>query len=171
MNVGLCYGSDELHLTAYTGSDFAGDLTTAKSTTSCVVEFNGAAISWGSKLQSVVTTSTCEAEHVAACYGAKEVVWLTSVLRTLGLLPSDSMPTALCMDNHGALFLVQNPATNQKTKHIRVSFHYIREAVARGEIDVVPVATEFQHADMFTKSLSVSVFKANCAAIGLNECE
>jgi hypothetical protein len=171
MNVGICYGSVELHLTANTDSVFAGDLTTAKSTTGCVVEFNGVAISWGSKLQSVVTTSTCAAEYVAACYGAKEVVWLRSVLRTLGVLPSDSLPTALCMDNHRALLLVQNPATNQKTKHIRVSFHYIRDAVARGEIDVVPVATEFHYADMFTKPLSVSVFKANCAAIGLSECE
>jgi hypothetical protein len=75
------------------------------------------------------------------------------------------------MDNHDARLLVQNPATNKRTKEIRFSFHYIREAAARGEIDVVPVATESQHADMFTKPLSVSVFMANCAAIGLSECE
>lgn len=165
----MAYGSDAITLVGYTDSDFAGDIKTAKSTTGFVFELNGAAVVWGSKLQGYVTTSTCEAEYVAACHGAKEAVWLRGVLRDLGIAAAVCEPSEMNIDNHGAMLLVQTPATNQRTKHINVSYHYTREAVARGEIVVVPVSTDFQHADMFTKALSSAVFKINRESIGLSQ--
>ena len=168
-SLGLAYGSDTLCLVGYTDSDFAGDIKTAKSTTGFVFELNGPAVVWGSKLQGYVTTSTCEAEYVAACHGAKEAVWLRGVLRDLGIASAVCEPSEMTIDNHGAMLLVQNPVTNQRTKHINVSYHYTREAVARGEIMLVPVSTDFQQADMFTKALSSSVFSINRESIGLRQ--
>ena len=115
----------------------------------------------------VVTTSRCEAEYTAACHGVKEAVWFRGVLRDLGVSQATSEPSDMHIDNHGVLLLVQNPSTSQRTKHISVAYHFTREAVARGEVDVVPVSTEYQHADMLTKSLSSSVFKGNGASVGL----
>jgi hypothetical protein len=65
----LCYGAT-VKLCGYTDSEFAGDGTTAKSTTGCVFELGGAAIFWASKRQTVVATCTCEAEYIAAAFGA-----------------------------------------------------------------------------------------------------
>jgi hypothetical protein len=165
---GLCYGSESM-LVGYTDSDFAGDINTAKSTTGRVLELNGAAIFWASKRQSVVATSTCEAEDIAAAFGAKEASWLRSMLRELKCSDMLGGSTPIGVDNNGALCLLQNGGTNSNTKHIRVAYHYARECHASGEIEFITCNTEDQHADFLTKSLAAGVFGSQIARSGVGK--
>jgi hypothetical protein len=165
-NYSLRYGEDT-QLVGCTASHFAGDLQTSKSTTGCVFELHGAAILWASKRQSVVATLTCEAEYIAAAYGAKEASWLRSMSREMKCGDLLGGATMIGVDNNGALCLQHNGGTNSRTKHIRVVYHFARECHASGEIDFVSFSSEDQHADYLTKSLAADVFEYQVARIGV----
>ena len=165
-NFGLCYNSGS-YLGGFTDSDFAGDVASSKSTTGCVFELCGAAVSWASKKQTVVATSTCESEYIAACYDAKEGTWLRQMLRELGCGDLLGGATPVGIDNNGALCLIVNGATNARTRHTRVSFHFVRACHASGELEYCSVSTEAQHADFLTKALAAPTFERNVAFVGL----
>ena len=136
-----------------------------------VVELCGAAVSWASKKQTVVATSTCESEYIAACYDAKEGTWLRQMLRELGCGDLLGGATPVGIDNNGALCLIVNGATNARTRHTRVSFHFVRACHASGELEYCSVSTEAQHADFLTKALAVPTFERNVAFVGLTRVE
>jgi hypothetical protein len=96
----------------------------------------GATGSWSSKRQSVVATSTTEAEYVAAAHATKEAVWLQMLLRELGEIGSAIDHVKIRMDNTGAIALTKNPEFHQRTKHMDVRWQYIREQVETGKIQV-----------------------------------
>ncbi|KAE8690665.1 hypothetical protein F3Y22_tig00110893pilonHSYRG00252 [Hibiscus syriacus] len=83
-NVALCYGGSNLLINGHVDSDYAEDLDKSKSTTGYVFKVAGGAVSWVSKLQSVMDTSTTEAEYVAATQASKEAIWLKMLLEELG---------------------------------------------------------------------------------------
>jgi hypothetical protein len=168
VSFGLCYGAND-KLCGYTDSDFAGDGATAKSTTGCVFELGGAAISWASKRQTVVATSTCEAEYIAAAFGAKEGSWLRSMLRELKCADMLGGATSIGIDNNGALCLLQNGGTHARTKHIKVAYHFARECHASGELEFVSCNTEDQHADFLTRPLAADVFERQIAWVGVGK--
>ncbi|GKC69797.1 hypothetical protein Tco_1115680 [Tanacetum coccineum] len=91
------------------------------------------AVSWVSKLQSVVAMSTTEAEYVAAAQANKEAVWLKMLLEELRYKQEK---ITLFFDNQSALYLARNPAFHSKTKHIRVQYHFVREKVEEGTVDM-----------------------------------
>ncbi|KAE8660285.1 hypothetical protein F3Y22_tig00116954pilonHSYRG00091 [Hibiscus syriacus] len=103
-NVALCYGGSNL-LIGYVDSDYAGDLDKSKSTTGYVFKVAGGAVSWFSKLQSVVATSTTEAEYVAATQASKEAIWLKMLLEELGHNQS-----SLCFVTVKAPCISRNPS-------------------------------------------------------------
>ena len=109
----------------------------------------GSSISWASRLQRCVSLSTTEAEFIAACESTKEAVWLRSLLSEILGVSNGSTP--LLCDNEGAIRLVKNPEFHQRTKHIDIKYHFIREKHQDKEIEIVYTSTENQLADLFTK--------------------
>ena len=172
---GLCYNSGS-YLGGFTDSDFAGDVASSKSTTGCALEYACSRVVWSScqlgiKEATVVASSTCESEYIAACYGAKEGTWLRQMLRELGCGDLLGGATPVGIDNNGALCLIVNGATNARTRHTRVSFHFVRACHASGELEYCSVSTEAQHADFLTKALAVPTFERNVAFVGLTRVE
>jgi hypothetical protein len=122
-----------------------------KSTTGYVFTVSGEAVSWGSKKQQPVATSTVEAEYIATSHAIREGVWLGSLLEELGQQVSK---VELNMDNMGCIATLQNHVLSKYTKHISVCYHQAREKVAWGQISPVYVNTDDNVADLFTKPLS-----------------
>lgn len=91
-------------------------------------------ISWLSKKQPIVTLPTTEAEYVALSTATQEAVWLRKLLSDF--IVHQDQATAIMEDNQGAIFIARNSVTNARTKHIDIHYHYIREALSEGTIDL-----------------------------------
>jgi hypothetical protein len=165
-NLGLLYDDRTQQFIGYTDSDFAGDVTQRKSTGGFVFMFGGAAVAWSSKLQSIVATSTCEAELVAAARAVKEALYF-------GKLMADVCgafhPLTLCVDNQAAVVLLRNPAAgaNNRTKHVDVCYQFARHRVAIGDVKVEYISTTHMVADIMTKQLPGPVFRTHRASMGV----
>jgi hypothetical protein len=138
-------------LVGYSDSDLAGDVDDRKSTTGIIYFLGSSAVTWASPKQKVVALSSCEAEYIAAATAACQGVWLSRlVAELLGTTPAK---VKLMVDNKSAIALSKNPVHHDRSKHIDTKFHYIRECIEEGKIDVVHVGTDGQLADIFTKAL------------------
>ena len=112
---------------------------------------NGGPIAWCSRRQPCVATSTTEAEYIAASDTSTEAVWIRRILPDLQ--QRHRGPITILCDNQSAIQLTKNPDQRQKTKHIDVYYHYIREQQGRGKIDLKYVQTSSQLAAIFTQPL------------------
>ncbi|KAE8684024.1 hypothetical protein F3Y22_tig00111160pilonHSYRG00030 [Hibiscus syriacus] len=130
---GIVFGSqrDNPLVVGYVDSDYAGDLDNRRSTTGYVFTLGGGPICWKSTVQSVVALSTTEVEYMAAAEAAKEALWLTGLVKELGVQQGG---VQLLCDNQSAIHLAKNQVYRARTKHIDVRFHKIRELVASGEV-------------------------------------
>jgi hypothetical protein len=157
---GCCYkrGAGAPTLVGFSDSDFAGNKDDRKSTTGTVFFLGSSAVTWASQKQKLVTLSSCEAEYVAATSGACQGVWLC---RLLGDLIGDAPTTVkLRIDNMSSIALCKNPVYHDRSKHIDVKYHFIRECVEDGKVDVDHVSTDGQLADILTKAMGrVKFFK------------
>ncbi|KAE8707942.1 hypothetical protein F3Y22_tig00110365pilonHSYRG00006 [Hibiscus syriacus] len=134
--------------------------------TSNVALFAGGAVSWVSKLKSVVATSTTEAEYVAATQASKEAIWLKMLLEELG---HNQEYVSLFCDSQSALHLARNPAFHSMTKHIRVQYHFIREKVEEGTVDIQKIHTKDNIADFMKKAINADKFTWCRSSCGLSE--
>ncbi|KAK2386041.1 putative mitochondrial protein [Trifolium repens] len=144
-------------LIGYSDSDWSGDITDRKSTSGYVFKFNNAAISWCTKKQAVTALSSCEAEYIAGTFAACQALWLDSVMKELRC--EASKPLLLRIDNKSAISLAKNPISHGRSKHIETKYHFIREQVSNGVIEVQYCPTELQLADGFTKALKLERFE------------
>ena len=142
----------------YTDADFAADVDKRRSTTGAVMIMQGAAVLWISKLQSVVATSTTEAEFIASAMATKEGLW---VRKLLGEMTGKVQPLNLSVDNQAAVVLVSEHTAGQsgRTKHIDVQYQFVRDRFQRGDVSIQFVPTMEQKADMFTKQLGGPEFR------------
>jgi len=111
-------------------------------------------VSWSAKKQPIITLSSTEAEYVALTHAAKDILWIHKLLKELSFLHSLSLPTTLYCDNQGAITLSKDAKFHGRTKHIDVHFHFIRQTVTSGDIELTYIPTAQMTADIFTKSLS-----------------
>ena len=111
----------------------------------------GGAVSWKSKLQQTVALSTSEAEYMSACAATQEAIFQRQLLEDLGFPQQEA--TVIHEDNTGAIALSENPVSHNRSKHIDIRYHFVRERVEMGEVKLVHVASEDQLADLFTKPL------------------
>jgi hypothetical protein len=141
VHLGLCFdGQQKNNLIGFTDSDFAGNINNRRPTSGFVFLYNGASVSWSSKLQQCVSLSTTEAEFVAASETSKEAIWLQQFLREV---KGDEIgPIPILCDNQGAIRLIKNPEFHQRTKHIAVKYHFVRHQQLNGNIEVSYVPTE-----------------------------
>ena len=162
--VGITYGASPAVLHGFCDADYARDVDTRKSTTGFVFTMAGGAVSWSSKRQPTVAASTTEAEYMAASAAVKEALWLRKLLADLGV-PVATVP--ISCDSNGALALLHNPVISERSKHIDVHHHFVRERVALGQVGFKYVSTAANAADMLTKPLAIVKHTAFCSMVGV----
>ena len=109
------------------------------------------AVSWCSRLQSMVGLSTTEVEYVAGNEAGKELMWFRNFLSELGYsLPG---PSTLYMDNNSAISVAKNPTHHSKMKHVDLRLHWLRDVVECGYLQPVHLSTHDMPADLLTKAL------------------
>jgi hypothetical protein len=143
-------------LTAYADADWATCTETRRSVSGYVTILNGAAVSWKSKKQGAVATSTSEAEFVSASKAADEIVWARRILAALNI-PQTS-PTPLHEDNRSCRILSENPVHSERSKHIDFRVHALRDRVRAGDVILIDCASRDMVADSFTKNLPADAF-------------
>lgn len=152
VSLGLFYSKAENNkLIGYSDSDWCGDIDDRKSTSGYVFFLGNTAFTWTSKKQPIVTLSTCEAEYVAASWCVCHAIWLRNLLSKMALKQQGA--TVIRVDNKSAIELAKNPVNHERSKHIDVRFHFIRDHVNKGSVELVHVASQDQVADIFTKPL------------------
>ena len=161
--LGVAYGTYK-PFQAYVDADWAGDVDARRSTTGFIFTLNGGPVSWASKRQSTVATSTAEAEYVAAAMATKEALWLRKLLSALGV---DGGAVPMGEDNQACLALVNNPEATGRTKHVDVAYHMVRDYVARGDVTFYFLPSAEMPADGLTKALPGPAFKAFRDAAGV----
>jgi len=144
-------------LIGYSDSDWCGDLTDRRSTSGYVFKFNDAAISWYSKKQPVTALSSCEAEYIVGTFAICQALWLDSVMMELKC--EVMKPLTLKIDNKSSISPAKNPISHGRSKHIETRFHFIREQVTNGMIELHYCPTELQLADGFTKAVKLDRFE------------
>ncbi|WVZ64767.1 hypothetical protein U9M48_014241 [Paspalum notatum var. saurae] len=153
---GLWYSADSsLSLLGFSDSDHAGCRIDRKSTSGTCQFLGTSLVSWSSRKQSSVATSTCEAEYVAAASCCSQILWMLATLRDYGL--TYGRIPILC-DSSSAISVAKNPVLDSRTKHIDVRYHFLRDNYEKGMIDIVKVASENQVADILTKPLDLETF-------------
>jgi len=143
-------------LVVYSDADWAGCPDTRKSISGYALFLGDNLVSWSSKRQNTVSRSSAEAEYRAVANGVAEASWLRQLLHELHI-PLRRATIVYC-DNVSAVYMSSNPVQHQRTKHIEIDLHFVREKVAMGAVRILHVPTTSQFTDVFTKGLPSSVF-------------
>ena len=170
-HLGITYSNqkkpNDLDIIGYCDADYAGDIASAKSTSGYIFYIANAPFMWKSKLQSIIAQSSTESEYIAINLAAKEAVFILSLMTELGYY-KEGYKLPIYTDNSGALQLAKNPVFHERTKHIAVRYHYIRDLINNGILELVYIPTEDQKADGLTKPLGRKLFKGYLEHLGLN---
>ena len=144
-------------IVGYSDSDYASDKDHRKSVTGMVIYICGIPVAWKSKGQKAVTLSTTEAEYYALSEMCSELIFIKNILEFIGV--KIQFPIVAKVDNVGAMFLSNNHAMSQRTKHISIRQHFIRQFVEDGIIKVIFVRSKSNDSDIFTKNLSKDLYE------------
>lgn len=144
--------SSSTTLTAFADSDWAEDRETRKSISGVICKVFGASVSWSSRKQDVVSTSTTESEFYAIAETVKEIQWLKNILNDFHVNVKE--PITIFSDNQSTIKLIENSKFSSRTKHIDVRLHFVRECVREGKIILKYCPSEDNIADLLTKPLA-----------------
>ncbi|GKF54919.1 hypothetical protein Tco_0165259, partial [Tanacetum coccineum] len=163
--LGLWYPKESpFDLVVYSDSDYDGDNHDRKSTTEGCQFLGRRLISWQCKKQTIVATSTTEAEYMAAASGYGQVLWIQNQLLDYGY---NFMNTKIYIDNNSAICIVKNPVYHSRTKHIDIRHHFIRDCYEKKLINVDHIHTDNNVADLLTKPFDVGRFHYLVISIGM----
>nr|GEX92933.1 retrovirus-related Pol polyprotein from transposon TNT 1-94 [Tanacetum cinerariifolium] len=166
IHIGLWYPKDTgFKLTTFSDSDHAGCLDSRK-TTSGGIQFLGGdnLVSWSSKNQDYTSMSLAEVEYMSLSACCTQVLWMRTQLTDYGF-HFDKIP--MYCDSKASIAISCNPVQHSRTKHIDVRYHFIKEKVEKGIVELFFVGTEYQLADLFTKALPEERFKYLVRRLGM----
>ncbi|KAK4407439.1 Retrovirus-related Pol polyprotein from transposon RE1 [Sesamum angolense] len=147
---------------------FGGNLVTKddrKSTSGYCTYVGGNLVTWRSKKQTTVARSSAVAEYRAMTHTTSEILWLKNLLKELGFLYDDPVP--MHCDNQAAIHIASKPVFHERTKHIEVDCHFVREAIMSQKIYTPFTPSSEQKADIFTKALGRKQFDVLCNKMGM----
>ena len=121
-------------------------------------------VSWYSKKQHSVFTSTAEAEYIAAGRCCAQILWIRNQLNDYELVLNK---ISIFCDNTSAIAISNNPVQHSRTKHIDIRYHFIIEHVMNGTVVLLFVPSANQIADIFTKPLVESTFSRLVCGLGM----
>lgn len=159
----------EGEIIGYCDANYASNTDDRKSVSGYAIYYMGALVSWKSKTQQCVTMSSTEAEYVAMSMCVMEMDFVRQVIESMGF--EVKLPMKLYVDNVSAIELAKNYSTSGRTKHIDVRFHYIREMIEQGMLELVFVPTNSNTSDIFTKNVSTEKYKSHSHNLGVQNGE
>lgn len=164
---GIQYTAGSSQLEGFTDSDWAGSIDDRNSTSGFVYRIGSAPIAWSCKKQLAIALSSTEAEQRDVVLSSQEVLWLRQLLTEFGI-PHDH-PTTLWCDNQSAIHISRNLVEHQRTKHIEIHMHFIRQLIEDGALNLEYFLTEAQVEDIFTKPLASPRFLQLRSMLGVKE--
>ncbi|KAI3772514.1 hypothetical protein L6452_03700 [Arctium lappa] len=164
MNMGLWYSKDSgFDPIGYSDSDFAGSKVDRKSITGSCQLLGGILVSWSSKKQHSVSTSTAEVEYVAAGSCCAQILWMKNQLQDYDKFYSQ---VPILCDNSSAITIANNPMLHSRSMHIDIRYHFIRDHISKGDIELHFIPTDFRLADLFTKPMNETRFNFIVGSLG-----
>ncbi|KAI3523294.1 hypothetical protein L1887_01354 [Cichorium endivia] len=151
-------------LQAFTDSDYGGCKLDRKSTSGSCQFLGGKLVSWTSKKQSCVSTSTAEAEYIAAASCCSQVLWMETQLKDYEF---KMQQVPIYCDSKSAISISHNPINHSMTNHIDIRYHFLKDNIRKGHIELHFVPTEEQVADIFTKPLDENKFLHFLGRLGM----
>jgi hypothetical protein len=154
----------ELKITAYVDANWGSKEAGSRSRSGYAIYINQNLVIYACKTQHCIAMSTMEAEYIALSEVVKEIGWLTQLLDELGM--EYEVPDVR-VDNQAAISYAQGMSDYSKAKHIHLRYNFVREAIARGEIEVSYVKSADNIADIFTKGLDRNSFSKQRRGLNL----
>ncbi|XP_020206993.1 uncharacterized protein LOC109792022 [Cajanus cajan] len=148
--------TSDYKLHAFSDSDWAGCPDSRRSITGYCIFYGASLVSWKTKKQTTVSKSSSEAEYRALASTVCEVQWLSHLLKELN--HATQVPCNLFCDNQSVIHIAHNDSFHERTKHIELDCHIVREKLLSGLIHLLPVSSSNQLADILTKPLASSSF-------------
>lgn len=162
----LRFVNNDDDLLAYSDADYASDIDKRRSCSGFILKYAGAAITWHSKRQEVVALSSTEAEYIALSTAAKEVLWVEQFLNEL--TKTEKKPVPIYCDNKSAITLANTDAYRERTKHIDVRHHHVRQCIEEEKIEIFYISTDDMVADPLTKPLNGEKMRKFAPLMGLH---
>ena len=140
-----------MQIKAYTNVDWAGSVVNKRSTSGYYTLVGGNLVTWSSKKRSVLARSSAETEFRSVALGICEMMWIKRFLEELKV--STSSPMKLYCDNKATIAIAHNPILHDRTKHVEVDKHFIKEKINTGLICMLYVPISSQVVNILTKRL------------------
>ena len=154
-------------INSYTDADWGGNEDNRKSTSGYLNYIGNTPVSWRSRLQPVVAQSTAEAEYIAINNTTRDIVWLRRLLSELQVLQEG--PTTIYSDNQSAIAISRDDDLGDRSKHIDIKYHYIKDLITTNHINIQYCPTKLQIADIMTKALGRPQFEYLRTLMGVED--
>ncbi|GJY94827.1 ribonuclease H-like domain-containing protein [Tanacetum coccineum] len=158
----------KVSLEAFVDADWAKCVVTRKSVTGFCIKLNGSLVSWKSKKQNTLSKSSAEAEYRAMASVTSEIVWILKILKDLNW--EHFMPVNMFCDSQAAIKIAANPVFHERTKHLEIDLHFVREKILSGVLKTQKISSADQTADIFTKGLDKLQHDKLVKQMGLFDC-
>ncbi|CAL2238036.1 unnamed protein product [Prunus armeniaca] len=165
--IGIEVSRSKHDVEGYTDADWVGSITDRRSMSGYFTFVGGNLVTWRSKKQKVVSRSSAKAEYRGMAQGVCELLWLRRLLRDLGFGPQK--PMDLYCDNKAAIAIAHNPVQHDRTKHVEVDRHFVKEKLDVEIISFPFISSEYQLADILMKTVSTTVFLNSLDKLGIRD--
>ncbi|KAK8293837.1 hypothetical protein V6Z12_D06G215600 [Gossypium hirsutum] len=161
------FAASKPQLMAFCDSDWASCPMSRRLVTGFCVKLGDSLISWKSKKQTTVSRSSAEAEYRSMAVAVAEVVWLNGLLREVS--PSQFDKALIFSDSKVALQIAANLVFHERTKHIEINCHFVRDKIKDGTVQMQHIKTTEQLADLMTKALSIRQHEYLVSKLGVKD--